>query len=144
MEWLDGEDLSRRLRRSRLSLDETLRLVTGVAEALGAAHARGIIHRDLKPSNLFLVGGRPEQVKLVDFGIAQLGDLSRMTRTGMALGTPAYMAPEQARGDDSLDLRADLFSLGCVLFECVTGQSAFKGAHVVALLRRSCSRKCRE
>src|SRR6185295_14133489 len=82
MEWLDGEDLKTRLDRAPLPVGETVVLATRVAEALGAAHARGIVHRDLKPSNLFLVGGRVDHVKLIDFGIAQKEGLSALTQTG--------------------------------------------------------------
>jgi serine/threonine protein kinase len=101
MEWLDGEDLSRRLRRSRLSVIETVALGRLVAEALSIAHARGIIHRDIKPNNLFLPGGEIHRVRVLDFGVARLGHaLQAFTATGMLIGTPGYMAPEQARGDN--------------------------------------------
>ncbi|MGH7435221.1 MAG: serine/threonine-protein kinase, partial [Polyangiaceae bacterium] len=104
MEWLDGEDLAQRQRRSPLTLDECIRAAAEVADALAAAHAAGIVHRDVKPSNVFLCGSgpreRPEafQVKLVDFGVAAAED-AKLTRTGAIVWTPAYMAPEQARGD---------------------------------------------
>lgn len=123
MEWLQGEDLAHRLRRSLLSLPETLLLLHGVASALAAAHRSGVIHRDIKPSNLFLPGGRIDQVKLLDFGIAreELAALA-LTRTGSILGTLEYMAPEQARGAHNVGPSADIFSLGCVLYECLTGR----------------------
>jgi hypothetical protein len=138
MEWLEGESLGSRLSRGALSLSESLSLSRRVAEALAAAHARGVIHRDVKPSNLFLVGGRVEDVKVLDFGIARLlFTLQTFTRTGGFLGTPGYMAPEQARGEgERIDPRADVFSLGAVLFECLTGQPAFEGSSVVALLAK--------
>jgi eukaryotic-like serine/threonine-protein kinase len=137
LEWLDGEDLSARLSREGLSLHETLLLARGAAEALGAAHRRGIVHRDIKPSNLFLVGGDVRRVKLLDFGVAHATRATTvMTRTGVALGTPAYMAPEQARGDRRVDASADVFALGCLLFECVTGRPAFSGDHVMAILAK--------
>jgi hypothetical protein len=107
-----------------------------VAEALGFAHAKGVVHRDLKPSNIYLIDGAMEGVKILDFGIAQIDAVSRMTRTGMLMGTPAYMAPEQARGEHRLDARADVFSLGCVLFECLVGEPAFSGQHLMAVLAR--------
>ncbi|AUX47717.1 protein kinase [Sorangium cellulosum] len=136
MEWLSGESLAARLSRQELRVEESVALVRAVADALGAAHARGIVHRDIKPSNLFLVDGVLDRVKVIDFGIAQLPDTtSRLTQTAAVVGTLGYMAPEQARGDqETLDARADIFSLGCVLFECLTGQRAFRGQHVAALL----------
>jgi hypothetical protein len=137
MEWLDGEELLTRLERARLSVEETVILARRVLGALGELHARGVLHRDLKPSNLFLCGGRVEEVKLLDFGIALPPDASRqITRTGTTIGTPGDMAPEQARGERDADARADLFSLGAVLFECLTGRPAFTGAHVIALLAK--------
>ncbi len=137
MEWLEGEDLSSRLDRAPLRVDESVALVQRVADALAAAHRRGIVHRDVKPSNLFLVGGDVERVKVLDFGVALLGaHVRRATRTGVTVGTLGYMAPEQARGDRDVDARADVFALGCVLFECLTGQPTFQGAHPVAMLAR--------
>ena len=135
MEWLEGEDLAARLARGPLGIAESLDLARRVADALAAAHARGIVHRDLKPSNLFLPHGEIAEVKLLDFGVARLQNtLSAMTAAGALVGTPGYMAPEQARGDALIDSRADVFSLGCVLFECLTGRPAFVGETVLALL----------
>jgi tetratricopeptide (TPR) repeat protein len=136
MEWLDGEDLWSRLMREGLTVAETLTLGSRVAKALAWVHARGVIHRDLKPNNLFLVAGDLGQVKLLDFGIARLGSATRITRTGMVMGTPGYIAPEQARSDQPLDARADVFSLGCVLYECLTGRPAFAGDHLMAILAK--------
>jgi hypothetical protein len=137
MEWLDGEELLTRLERSRLTIEETVILARRVLGALVELHARGVLHRDIKPSNLFLCGGLVDEVKLLDFGIALPPDASRqITRTGTTIGTPGYMAPEQARGERDADGRADLFSLGAVLFECLTGRPAFTGAHVIALLAK--------
>ncbi len=138
MEWLEGKDLSDRLReRGRLGIDESVALAARVAEALAVAHQRKIIHRDIKPSNLYLVGGQIERVRLLDFGVARASSGTRVaTKTGQLLGTPGYMAPEQARGDPLVDARADVFSLGCVLFECLTGRAAFVGEHVMALLAK--------
>jgi hypothetical protein len=136
MEWLDGEDLAARLACGPLAVDESVGLAVAVAEVLGYAHERGVVHRDLKPSNLFLPGGLLSAVKVLDFGIARAGHATRMTRSGMLVGTPGYMAPEQARGEASLDARADVFSLGCVLFECLTGEPAFGGEHVAAILTK--------
>jgi tetratricopeptide (TPR) repeat protein len=136
-EWLQGEELASVLRkRRRLSVEESITVIRAAAEALAEAHKHGIIHRDLKPSNIFLVGGDIAHVKLIDFGIAKLGSKTRLTQTGMTLGTPGYMAPEQARSGAVLDARADIFALGCVLFECLTGQQVFGGEHVMAILAK--------
>jgi tetratricopeptide (TPR) repeat protein/predicted Ser/Thr protein kinase len=137
MEWLDGEELASRLSRRGLSMAESVTMVRRAADALSFAHARGLVHRDLKPSNLFLVRGDVERVKLVDFGIARLGhDEARVTRTGALVGTPGYMAPEQIQGSPAYDPRADVFSLGCVLFECLTGRPAFEGMNAMAVLAK--------
>jgi tetratricopeptide (TPR) repeat protein len=136
MEWLEGEDLATRLRRKRLGVMRSLRLTRHIATALAVAHRRGIVHRDLKPTNLFLVGGSIERVKLLDFGIAWLGSLSRVTRTGALMGTPGYMAPEQARGEAQLTPAADVFATGCVLFEALSGKPAFQADNALALLAK--------
>ncbi|HWO23799.1 MAG TPA: protein kinase [Kofleriaceae bacterium] len=134
MEWLDGEDLKARLDRGPLTVRETLTLATRIAEALGAAHARGAIHRDLKPANLFLPGGRIADVKILDFGIARRAGGARLTQTGLLVGTPGFMAPEQARDGGAVDARADVFALGCVLFQCLTGAPAFHGDSAAGIL----------
>jgi eukaryotic-like serine/threonine-protein kinase len=137
MEWLDGEDLEDRLARAPLTPFESIALAVRVAEALGVAHARGIVHRDLKPRNLFLPGGRVDAVQVLDFGIARREGGTQLTRTGMKLGTPGYMAPEQAtRGAATVDARADVFALGCVLFRCLTGTPAFGGDSTAAVLAK--------
>ncbi len=136
MEWLDGEDLDERLTRGPLTASEAVGLIRRSAAALAAAHARAIIHRDLKPSNLFLVGGALDHIKIVDFGIARIGAIGSITRTGAVIGTPGYIAPEQARGDRVIDARADIFSLGCVLFACLTGRAPFVGEDFVAVLAK--------
>jgi tetratricopeptide (TPR) repeat protein len=136
MEWLEGEDLACRLARGALAVDETITLLTRVAEALAAAHARGVVHRDLKPSNLFLVGREIGQVKVLDFGIARRGGATPITKTGAVVGTPGYMAPEQVRSGGDVDARADVFALGCVLFECLTGTPLFTGEHFMAILAK--------
>jgi tetratricopeptide (TPR) repeat protein len=137
MEWLEGEELADRLDRGPLSVEHAVALARAVAESLAAAHERGVVHRDIKPGNLYLPGGEVERCKILDFGIAHFGhDLRTRTATGMMMGTPGYMAPEQARGDPDLDARTDVFALGCVLFECLTGKPAFVGEHVMALLAK--------
>jgi len=137
MEWLEGRDLAARLRSGPLSLEDTLLLARHVASALEVAHAHSIVHRDVKPGNLFLCGDRIDRVKLLDFGIARhMGNGATMTRTGMLLGTPYYMAPEQATSGRNVGPPADLFSLGCVLFECLAGQHPFEGEHPMAVLAK--------
>lgn len=135
MEWLDGEDLSSRVRAGPLSLGETLTWAGRIAEALGVAHGRGIVHRDVKPSNIFLPGGSVVAAKLIDFGIALVaGANSHLTATGVMMGTPAYMAPEQARGEREIDMRADVFALGCVIYESLTGVAPFVANTPMAVL----------
>ena len=137
MEWLAGEDLGQRLERGPLAVRDCLRLLAQTADALSVAHKCGVIHRDLKPTNLFIVGGDVGCVKILDFGIARrIARSQAMTRTGMLVGTPEYMAPEQARGSRELTPAADLFSLGCVLYECLTGQPPFVADHIAAVLVR--------
>jgi hypothetical protein len=140
MEWLEGEDVAQRQRRAPLPLIASLHVAACVAEALAAAHAAGIIHRDVKPSNIILAGSgpmmmAPYQVKLVDFGVASAEDV-KLTRTGAIVGTPAYMAPEQARGETEIDYRADLYALGATLFEMITGRPPHIGPTAVAILAR--------
>lgn len=137
MQWLEGQDLAQRLASGPLTLSDALTLTARVAEALAFAHSHGVVHRDIKPTNLFLPGGDIAKVKLLDFGIARRLASSRpMTRTGMVIGTPEYMAPEQARGVRQLSPAADLFSLGCVLYECLTGEPPFVADHIAAVLVR--------
>lgn len=143
MEWLDGEDLAQRQRRAPLGLRQSLELTAQVAEALHAAHRAGVIHRDVKPGNIFLcrqaqppTGALLEcRPKLVDFGVAAKNDI-RITRTGDVVGTPAYMAPEQARGDADADARSDLYSLGATLFELISGRPPHVGPTAIATLAR--------
>ncbi len=137
MEWLEGEDLAQRLARGPMSIPDAVGVARRAADALGAAHVRGVLHRDVKPGNLFLVGGLAERLKLLDFGVARvLAEVGRATRTGTALGTPSYMAPEQATAARDVDARVDVFSLGCVLFEMLAGWAPFQGDNVMAVLSR--------
>jgi len=135
MELLEGEALSERLRRGPMSVSETVPVGLGILAALSALHARGVIHRDLKPSNVFLT---PHGVKLLDFGLARpdfepLGSATALTLTGMVVGTPRYMAPEQMTGD-AVDGRCDLFAAGAILFEMLAGRPAFGGLTGVEVL----------
>src|SRR5829696_6036274 len=119
----EGETLRDRLDRGPLPLDEAVDIACQVAAGLARAHERGIVHRDVKPANLALAPGG--QVKILDFGIAKLADQSRLTRAGTALGTAAYMSPEQFHGEPP-DARTDVWSLGVVLYEMVTGRLPFE------------------
>jgi tetratricopeptide (TPR) repeat protein len=135
MEWLEGVDLAERLTDGPLPLQDALILVMHAAQGLAAAHALGIVHRDVKPGNLFLLGRRAEDVRVIDFGIARAPQsFTRLTTTGSVLGTPSYMSPEQARGSSHLTPRSDVFSLGSVLFECLTGRLPFEGPSPNAIL----------
>ena len=137
MEWLEGHDLGEHLSRGPLPAWDCLRLLNQIVDALAVAHRRGIIHRDLKPTNLFLISGDVGRVKILDFGIARrMATSQAMTRTGIVIGTPEYMAPEQARGSRDLTPAADLFSLGCILYESLTGQPPFVADHIAAVLVR--------
>jgi hypothetical protein len=139
MEWLDGEDLAARHRRAPLGLRDAIEVVRQIAVALDTAHRAGVIHRDIKPSNIFLMrqaGDNDRPVaKLVDFGVALENDV-RLTRTGVVVGTPAYMAPEQAKAEGVLDARADIYSLGATLFELVAGRPPHVGPTAIATLAR--------
>lgn len=135
MEWVEGETLSERIARTGLTLGESVTLVSRVASALALAHARGIVHRDIKPNNVLLPMESVDP-KLLDFGIARLSMASRLTGNGLMLGTPGYMAPEQARGASQVNARADVFSLGCLLFKCVTGRAPFQGEDVRQVLAK--------
>lgn len=140
MEWLDGEDIAQRQKRAPLTLGQAVEVGASVADALAYAHGVGIVHRDIKPSNVILVGSKaghewPIESKLVDFGVASAED-ARLTRTGAIIGTPAYMAPEQARGDAEVDARADIYGLGATLFEMIAGRPPHVGPTPVAILAR--------
>ncbi|HZF54388.1 MAG TPA: protein kinase, partial [Polyangiaceae bacterium] len=137
MEWLTGCDLQQRLKQGPLRLDESVTLLRSAAEALSVAHRRGVVHRDIKPSNIFLRNGEVALATLLDFGVARLTTAAeQLTRTEMILGTPGYMAPEQARGERDVRPAADVFSLGCVLYECLTGRPPFVADHVMAVLAK--------
>jgi serine/threonine-protein kinase len=127
-EFLEGEELGGFLTRvGKIPAALAVRIVRQVCRALGAAHARGVVHRDMKPENVFLVGNLAmPQVKVIDFGISKVGDAggTALTRTGMIMGTPSYMAPEQARGD-KVDHRADIYAVGGILYRALTGKKPF-------------------
>ncbi|MCI0705512.1 MAG: serine/threonine protein kinase [Planctomycetia bacterium] len=135
MQLVTGESLEQRLKRAgKLSVVEVARLGMQAAAGLAAAHASGLIHRDIKPANILLESST-DRVKLTDFGLARAAEDVKLTRTGFVAGSPLYMAPEQARGDE-VDHRADLFSLGTVLYEAATGKAPFDGKTPLVVLRR--------
>jgi tetratricopeptide (TPR) repeat protein len=139
MEWLDGQTLEDLLAKGPLTIGQSVDLGRRVAEALASAHRRGIVHRDIKPANLILPGGELGAARVLDFGLARrVLDPRRITQSGGIMGTPMYMAPEQARGEPYIDARADIFALGCVLFQCLTGQPPFTGPTAMAVLAKIC------
>jgi serine/threonine protein kinase len=125
MEWLEGESLGARLSKGSLDPHDALVLAHRLAQGLAHAHTRGVVHRDVKPSNVLLVDGDPRRAVLLDFGIAHVPETATFTRTGAVIGTVGYMAPEQVRGEPA-DHRSDIFALGCVLYEMLTGERAYK------------------
>ena len=146
MDWLVGEPLSGRLaREGTIPLGDLARIMTQVADAVETAHRHGVVHRDLKPENIFLCRESPQdpkEVKVLDFGIAKLtavsGDAAKtagLTTTGDLLGTPYYMAPEQVFGDKEMDHRADIWSLGVILYQCLAGRRPFEGENVGQILK---------
>jgi len=136
MEYIPGETLQHRLdERGPLDVPTVLRLGTQIAEGLAAAHAKDLIHRDIKPGNILLESGMRDRVKITDFGLARAADDASMTQSGVIAGTPMYMAPEQALGH-KLDQRADLFSLGSVLYQMVSGRPPFRASSTLAVLKR--------
>ena len=143
MPYVDGESLANRIQRDgELPVPETLRLGREVAEALAYAHKRGIIHRDIKPANILLSEGH---ALVADFGIARALDAEgeAITRTGLAIGTPQYMSPEQSTGDKTVDARTDIYALGAVLYEMLTGEPPFTGRSPQAVVARSLTERPR-
>src|SRR5688572_20956551 len=137
MPYVDGESLRARLTREKqLPIDEAVRLATAIASALDYAHRHGVIHRDLKPENVLLHEGQP---LVADFGIALAvsnAGGNRITQTGLSLGTPQYMSPEQATGDRVIDARTDIYSLGAVSYEMLTGEPPHTGNTSQAVIAR--------
>ena len=142
MPFIEGETLRRRLQRERqLPIAEALRIAREAADALQYAHERGVVHRDIKPENILLSGGH---ALVADFGIAlavQTAGGTRMTQTGLSLGTPQYMAPEQAMGEKSVDARADIYALGAVTYEMLAGEPPFTGPTVQAIVAKVITEK---
>ncbi|MDH5643736.1 MAG: serine/threonine protein kinase, partial [Gemmatimonadota bacterium] len=139
MGFVDGEPLGARLkRRGKLPIEEVRRIMKETSDALGMAHTMGIVHRDIKPDNILLDGTR-RRVMVTDFGIAKaLSEVGSgtLTGTGVAIGTPTYMSPEQAAGESEIDHRSDIYSLGIVAFEMVTGRVPFKAPTVPGILMK--------
>src|SRR5512139_2460382 len=145
MELVEGETLAQRISKGALPLEEALAICRQIADGLEAAHEKGVIHRDLKPANVMITEG--DKVKILDFGLAKaLSDETQsvdssqsptlteaMTRPGVILGTAAYMSPEQAKGK-AVDKRADIWALGCILYECLAGKRVFEGETVTEIL----------
>jgi serine/threonine-protein kinase len=137
MPYVTGESLRARLERERqLSVEEALRITEGVAAALDYAHRHGVVHRDIKPENILLADGA---VLVADFGVALAVTNStdrRMTETGLSLGTPQYMSPEQSMGERTIDGRSDIYSLSCVLYEMLAGEPPFTGPSSQAIVAK--------
>ncbi len=137
MEYVPGGSLKKKLREGAMRVDQTIEIIKTVAEGLRAAHRQNVIHRDLKPGNLLLprrnFGG--PVAKIVDFGIARISDNPRITNTSEVVGTPLYISPEQALGD-SVDHRADVYALGVMTYEMLTGERLFTGRNPETLLRQ--------
>ncbi len=131
MAYLDGESLKEKIQAGPLKLEEVLEIAIQVAQGLQAAHERGVVHRDIKSANIMLT--EKGQVKIMDFGLAEIAGRSRVTKEGVTVGTAAYMSPEQARGE-KLDQRTDIWSLGVVLYEMITGRHPFPGEYEQAVL----------
>jgi serine/threonine protein kinase len=131
MDCYDGETLNEKIAGGPLPVGEAIDIAIQVAEGLSRAHELGMVHRDIKPANILVTNDGV--VKIVDFGIAKLAGMTKVTRTGATVGTVAYMSPEQARGEE-VDSRSDVFSLGAVLYELLTGSDPFPGDHVAAVM----------
>src|SRR5918992_1928749 len=148
MPYVDGETLRQRLQREgRLSVAAATTMAAEVADALAYAHEQGVVHRDIKPENILLSGGH---AVVADFGVARAiessaaaadagGESSRLTRAGFAMGTPLYMSPEQATADETIDARADQYSLGAVLYEMLAGEAPFTGPTNQSVISKSLS-----
>ncbi len=131
MEFIEGEELKKKVASGQLSVDWVINIATQIAEGLKAAHTKGITHRDIKSSNIMVT--ESGQVKIMDFGLAKIGGGVHLTKTGTTLGTAAYMSPEQARGEE-IDHRSDIWSFGVVLYEMLAGQLPFRGEYEAAIM----------
>jgi serine/threonine protein kinase len=141
MEFLEGESLGARLERGPMSLEEVLKMASGVLSALAEVHEEGIIHRDLKPDNIFLAKARGVEwiPKVLDFGVAKdtsESQLSKLTATGAVVGTAYYLSPEQAKGLADIDARTDVYAMGVVLFECLSGEMPYLADTITQLIAK--------
>lgn len=131
MEYVEGESLAEVMARQRMTAEEAIAIVIQLCQGLSKAHRAGIVHRDLKPANILI--DKDGQVKIVDFGLARMSDVSKLTLDGKVMGTPNYMSPEQVKGETS-DRRSDIFSVGIILYELLTGECPFRGDQQLAVL----------
>ena len=131
MEYVKGGSLSDLISQGNLSLDKAINISIQICKGLSKAHCAGIVHRDIKPANILI--DEEEQVKIVDFGLAKLKSVSKLTQSGTTLGTPNYMSPEQIEGKE-LDWRSDIFSFGVVFYELITGELPFKGDNELTVM----------
>lgn len=143
MEFVAGETLQARIDRlGAIAVRDVIEISRQIAAGLTAAHARGLIHRDIKPSNVLVEEGSVIRIKLSDFGLARLSEMTEITPGEIIAGTPMYMSPEQARGED-LDQRSDLFSFGSVIYAMLCGQPPFRGSNPLSVLKRVCEEPAR-
>ncbi len=145
MDYIDGPSLDQLLRDRQLNIDEIDQIAQGMLAGVGAAHKRELIHRDLKPANIMMGGEQGLTPKITDFGLAKMFDVSSgnmMTRSGLAMGTPAYMAPEQIRDAKNVDSRADIFSVGVILYELVSRRRAFGDGDMLEIFNRIATANC--
>jgi eukaryotic-like serine/threonine-protein kinase len=133
-QWVEGVTLRKKLRAGPMSVRDSLALVAWISAGLGQAHERGLIHRDVKPANIIVTGDDATAARLIDFGLIRKQAAPTRTLSGMMLGTAGYMSPEQIRNASTVDARSDVFSLGCVLFQCLTGVPPFESDDIIGMI----------
>jgi eukaryotic-like serine/threonine-protein kinase len=131
MEYIDGIELKEKIKAGPIPVEESVKIALQIAEGLEEAHRKGIVHRDIKSQNIMITGDG--KIKIMDFGLAKVGQGTQLTKVGSTVGTAAYMSPEQAKGEE-IDNRTDIWSLGVVLYEMLTGKMAFKGDYEQAVI----------
>jgi serine/threonine protein kinase len=137
MSWVEGTSVADRLVREGFTLREAVEMTVRIASALATAHAADVLHRDVKPSNVLLASNDAARPMLIDFGVSRMQDAVRaLTRTGATIGTPGYMSPEQARGRKDIGPAADVFGLGCLLYECASTRPAYSGTNASAVITK--------